>query len=644
MRVLCVTPPLTQLNTPYPATAFLTGFLKSRGINVVQDDLSIRLIHKLFCRDGLKQIDSILKENDTQARSISPHVRFFLDNLENYLKTIEPTVSFLQGIDPSLATRIAKRSFLPEGPCFQKLSENQLKGEYLEWAFGNLGITDQAKFFASLYIDDLAFVIQDGIDSNFNLSKYGEKLAASAATFDVLEERLRTALMTPTLIDDLLEKLTMECIEKHKPDLVCITLPFPGNVYGGLKIAQSIKSHFSSIKIACGGGYANTELRDLKDPRIFEYIDFICLDDGEKPLMCLIEYLENRRSKENLVRTYFCEVRGDNVQDEKKQVQFINDTKEKDFTSNQKAAPNYEGLPLDQYLSLVEMLNPMHRLWSDARWNKIMIAHGCYWKKCNFCDVSLDYISRYEPSQADIIIDQMIAIKDQTKQSGFHFVDEAAPPAGLRSLSTRLLERGLQFSWWGNIRFEKTFDSDLTRLMSKAGCIAVTGGLEVASDRLLKLMNKGVSIEQVARVTKAFQDAGILVHAYLMYGFPTQSVQETIDSLEIVRQLFHNGCLDSAYWHRFSATIHSPIGREPEKFGIKIINQNKSEFANNDLIFEDPTGCDHDKLGFGLRKAIYNFMHGVGLEEDVRFWFDFPVPKTTVPENRIEGCVGYKRS
>jgi hypothetical protein len=296
-----------------------------------------------------------------------------------------------------------------------------------------------------------------------------------------------------------------------------------------------------------------------------------------------------------------------------------------DIPQKDVGAPDYSGLPLDRYLSILEMLNPMHRIWSDGRWNKLTLAHGCYWKKCSFCDVTLDYIGRYDPSPADQLVDRMVEVARATGERGFHFVDEAAPPATLRKLSERIVERGEVFSWWGNIRFDPMFTPELARKMADAGCIAVSGGLEVASDRLLGLMNKGVTVEQVARVSHALTEAGILVHAYLMYGFPTQTVQETVDALERVRQLFEAGCIQSAYWHRFSATVHSPVGRNPEKFGIRItepkLGAGQKRFARNDISFVDPSGVDHDWLGDGLKRALYNFMHGIGLDQDVRAWF-----------------------
>ena len=632
MRVLLVTPPMTQLNTPYPATAYLTGFLRGQGVDVVQSDPAIELVLRLFSRPGLERVLRVLVNSGLTKASKS--VKNFKARPELYISTIESAIRFLQGRDPSLALRIASREFLPEGPRFKATQEfaagepESDSGDQLGWAFGSLGIQDRAKYLASLYIDDLADVIRDGIDSRFELSRYGEKLAASAASFDPLIAALDSP---PTLVDELLDEITSELLKEHRPDVLGMTAPFPGNVYGAFRMARRTRVDAPHVKIILGGGYPNTELRSLTDPRVFDYVDFITLDDGERPLLCLLEHLAGKRTREGLLRTFVLE---------NCVVVFKSDPREHDIPQKNVGTPSYVGLRLDQYLSIFEMLNPMHRIWSDGRWNKLTLAHGCYWKKCNFCDVSLDYIGRYDPSSADLIVDRIEALVKETGQSGFHFVDEAAPPAVLRGMAERLIARGVQITWWGNIRFEKTFDPELTALLARSGCVAVSGGLEVASDRLLKLMNKGVTVEQVARVTHAFTEAGVMVHAYLMYGFPTQTQQETVDALERVRQLFAAGCIQSAYWHRFSVTAHSPIGRDPAKFGIRILPEPLVSFARNDLAFEDPTGTDHDTLGVGLRKALYNYMHGLGMDSDVRLWFEVRVPAARVPQDLIERALG----
>ena len=630
MKVLSLIPPMTQLNTPYPSTAYLTGFLRSRQIDAVQEDLALALVLSFFTSQGISEIHSQALTLPEQDRSAS--VNYFLDYFEIYQDTIEPVIAFLQGRDSTLSHRINTRDFLPEGPRFFSLDayDDEDSADPLAWAFGALGSHDRARHLATLYLNDLSDVLRDAVDDRFEFVRYAESLASSQPTFNPLAEALAAP---PTLMDLRLQKLTIQAVEKHQPSLVILSVPFPGAMYAALRIAQTIKAKYPKIKIALGGGYVNTELRELTEPRLFDYVDFISLDSGERPLLNILEHLDGKRSVERLVHTFVRNAAG--------QVQYMN-WQEPDIPFEDVGVATWDGLPLNSYLSLLDMLNPMHRLWSDGRWNKLTVAHGCYWKKCSFCDVSLDYISRYETASASLLVDRIEQIVAETGQTGFHFVDEAAPPKALKALAEELLRRKVMISWWGNIRFEKTFTPDLAELLAKSGCIAMSGGLEVASDRLLNLMKKGVTVEQVARVTKGFSDAGILVHAYLMYGFPTQTVQETVDALEYVRQLFENGCIQSGFFHRFTCTVHSPVGKNPEEYGITLIPLPPVSFAKNDIAFNDPSGIDHDALGLGLKKAIYNFMHGVGLEQEVHTWFDecgMSIPKSKVPRNKIVKCL-----
>jgi hypothetical protein len=321
------------------------------------------------------------------------------------------------------------------------------------------------------------------------------------------------------------------------------------------------------------------------------------------------------------------------------EVRYIHDDQEPDFHHAETGCPDYSDLPLGKYLSLIEMGNPMHRLWSDGCWNKLTLAHGCYWHQCSFCDITLPYIKRYESAPAAVLVDRMEQVIAQTGHRGFHFVDEAAPPSVLKDVAKELLKRKIGISWWTNIRFEKAFTEDLCRLMAMSGCIAVTGGLETASDRLLKLMNKGVTVRQAAQVCDHFSKAGIMVHAYLMYGFPTQTQQETIDALEIVRQFFQEGLIQSAFWHLFTATVHSDVGKNPQKYSCTISDHPVGGFANNDLVHIDPRGCEHQVFAPGLNKAVYNFMHGIGTDMAIQDWFDFPVKASSVKRNYIKQAI-----
>lgn len=612
MRILLITPPLTQLNTPYPATAYLKGYYMAQGAEVRQVDLGIEVADRVLSREFLMSI-----------------------GLEEQARLIEPVKRFLRGQDDTLGPRIANRSLLPEGKRFEQLDEDNL-----EWSFGVSGTTDKAMHLATLFIEDIADYIREHVDPHFDLVRYAEYLSNDAPTFDPLYAELQ---QEPSVIDrmmlEILEKECKECKECEECktiDKVCITVPFPGCLYGALRCGQWLKAN-TNATVEIGGGFPNTEWRQLSDQRLYEFCDEVIID-GKLHLSALaggnpeiqksngfIDYAEGGR--------YIC--------------------------------PDFSDLPLEKYLSLTEMTNPMHRLWSQGRWNKMVMAHGCYWHRCAFCDTSLDYIGNYHAPKATTVVDHMERIMEQTHRTGFHFVDEALPPKLLKEVAEEILRRGLAVSFWGNIRFEKAYTAELCDLLAEAGMVAVSGGLEVASDRLLKLIDKGVTIAQTVEACRHLRDAGIMVHTYLMYGFPTETLQESVDALETVRRMFDEGIVQSAFWHRYAMTCHSPSGLNPEKYGARRVTLEPNPFCNNEVDWtptptppcregmkdgkQQPSppyreGCptggvgaafkqfdyDIEAVGAALRLATYNYMNGLGLDQPVRSWFPIRVPKPRV--------------
>ncbi|MBL0056342.1 MAG: radical SAM protein [Chitinophagaceae bacterium] len=611
--VLLLTPPFTQLNTPYPATAYLKGFFNTKGIPSYQSDLGIEVICAIFSKKGLEEVFARVNDLETDPSANAARIIALRDD---YIHTIDEVIRFLQGHDHTLAHLISKRGYLPEAERFAQLDD-------LKWAFGSMGTQDKAKHLATLYLEDLSDLIKECVDEHFGFSRYAERLGRSANSFDELYAALQKEF---TYTDHILINILQAKIETLQPRLVAISVPFPGNLYTALRCGQWIRRHYPTVKVVMGGGFANTELRSLSDERVFEFVDFITLDDGEAPLETLIQHLEGKKTVDELKRTFTLK---------EGRVVYINNPKGPEYKQGELGTPDYSDLLLDTYISAIEVINPMHSLWSDGRWNKLTMAHGCYWGKCTFCDISLDYIRSYEPLTAALLCDRMEEMIAQTGERGFHFVDEAAPPALMRALALEIIRRKLVVSWWANIRFEKSFTRDLCLLLKASGCIAVSGGLEVASDRLLKLIDKGITVAQVAKVNKHFTEAGIMVHAYLMYGFPTQTAQETIDSLEMVRQMFETGIMQSAFWHLFTMTAHSPVGLDPAKFGVTKLMEEIGRFANNDIRHADPGGADHESFSFGLKKSLLNYMHGACFDYPLQKWFDHKVPKTTVPPDHI---------
>ena len=522
--ILFLTPPFVQLNTPYPATPSLVGFLSSRGYRCTQRDLSIEVALEVLRTFGDEFADE--------------------------------------------AIEILQNPHLP----------------------------GEAKVETTAYIDDLALWIRDNVDPDFGFSRYAERLGVAVPDFGLILRRLRRR----NPIDRILEEKVEEILNEIQPRIVGVTCPFPGTLLGAFRIAQTIRRLDPTVQIVLGGGYVNTELRDADDSRIGRFFDAVMYDEGYGPWL---EYLEAFNSPNQTISPSI--------------PPFVK--------------PSYEGLDLSLYMDLPESENPMHRLWSTGRWLKIQMARGCYWHKCAFCDVTLDYIKCFQMPKAETVVAAMEALARETglKNPGFHFTDEAMPPALIERMCREILHRGFKCRWWGNVRFDTAFTPKLARLMARAGCIAVTGGLECAVDRLLKLMNKGITLASAQSALTAFRDAGIMVHAYLMYGFPTQTEKEALAALGHVRCFFREGLVQSAFFHRFALTVHSPIAKDPETYGIRVGTVTESPkgrrrprvFARNEIPFEEPGAPNWDSIGRGLRLALYNYMRGAGYSKPLAFWF-----------------------
>ena len=626
--ILFVLPPLTQLNTPYPSITHLTGYMRSRGFEAEQMDLGIELIDRLFTRRELERVFDVVED----GRKLNKTMRIIVSNRRFYERNIEAVMKFLSGRDLQLANRFADIRFWED--MYRLPDEDEL-----EWAFGVSGKIDRAKYLCSLFLRNVVDVVAL-VDEHFQLIRYAEKLCTYLATFEPIEKELEkmgtslshTEILSYTELSELTEKaslrlacgniiteMMLELLDKKmqevKPDWVGLSVPFPGNLLAGLRCAKYIKANYPQVKIVMGGGYVNTELRQMTDTGIFKYVDYITYDDGELPVRRLVEGGE-------LLRTAY-------LKDGK--VEYA----QMDVQENEKfgdlPAPTTVGLNMSKYIDFVDTTNPMHRLWSDGRWNKMMLAHGCYWAKCTFCDTCLDYIGRFEACDVKIIVDRMEAMIAETGNTGFHFVDEAAPPALLRKLAEEILARGLVVTYWTNVRFDKTYTAELCYLLAKSGCIAVSGGLEVASPRVLKLINKGVTIESATECMRNLSDNGIMVHTYLMYGFPTQTEKELYDSLGRVRDLFAEGLIQSAFWHRYAMTCHSPSGRNPESVGARHVADYRlqityyrfgvNSFANNEIPFEVDNEPDWSRFGEGLNVATYNYMRQTGFDVPLKKWF-----------------------
>ena len=658
--VLIVQPPLVQLNTAYPAGAYLKSFFSELQTQKPQWKLGeIRwvdgcnlLFHEIFCREGLRHIFSVTEkkalEQAAQWEKSGRHneafnVRRYLSQQDSWIQWIDTIVAILQGSQRELCHEFVASPAVPRG---QRM-ENFLT------SLEALPSVDDAVILASLALADLADFIGAFFDSSFELVRYGESLATSHKGFQAVEEGLDAPVLQDfygPIVQQLLQEYGR--LEENQRLLLCVSCPFPGTLAAALFTCKKFKEALGNkVFVALGGGYVNTELRQVREPALAGYLDALSYDRGYGSYWDFFSHLEEQEEAAPAggfpgeIKNYsiykmkfFGE---DTALDQGFSVKPEVVAVEDGFTAS--LAPDYSDIDFSQYPRLADSTNPMHRLWSDGAWLKAYLAHGCYWHQCAFCDTSLDYVCSYKKVAVKELYKKLAAQAHSSAVRGVHLVDEAAPPAALRDFALENLKASRPLVFWGNIRYEKVFTRDLADVLSHGGLRAVSGGIEIACGTGLDAVKKGTDLQSIVSACAAFKEAGILTHAYMIYGYWQETPQMLIDSMETLRQLFASGLLDSAFWHKFVLTRHSRVFQEwksglyPELKPLGLDESEESIFASNDLRFAGEEKSS--RYGDPLNQALAAWMHGEDLELPVGKWFPFAMPRPSVAPDLVEQAI-----
>lgn len=671
LNTLIIQPPLVQLNTPYPSGAYLLDFFNSlyeeknvKG-RVEWFDLSNSFFHKIFCKHGIAHIFNSTFEKALKLSSqyesqgddnTAFHLRRFISQKEFWINWIDEIIAIVCSSNSKISGREFAHEFIR--------SAHVPRGMRVENFLSNLNrdvSTDDAQILSSLALADLADYITMVYDQNFALIRYAEHLATSNAEFSETIEGLKAPSLNDFYKPLLLEKIASY---KNEPTLYCISVPFPGCFESALFSADLIRKECGDNAIIIfGGGYVNTELREISEKGIFDYCHILSYDKGYGSYILLFDEFKNAACGiEDEKQCFNLKQAFENIFDSRKFYNFsylkngsviIPLEKEneeykvlykKEHEYIRKITPDYSHIDFTKYPRLADDTNPMHRIWNDGAWLKAYIAHGCYWHRCAFCDTTLDYVKDYCLTDINLLYDSLCVQAEKTGVHGIHFVDEACPPVALQNFALKNMavksSNKIPLTYWGNIRFEKTFDRDLADLLSAGGLTAVSAGIEIATGNGLSAVNKGTDMENIVNACCAFKEAGILIHSYMIFGFWSQSVQDLIDSMETLRQLFEAGLLDSAFWHKFTLTLHSTVyeeykkGKYPE---LKILPQKKTQFAKNDLHFEGEEKSE--KFSAPLNAALELWMHGEKLSKPVESYFPFKMPKPSIAKDYIASLI-----
>lgn len=671
LNTLIIQPPLVQLNTPYPSGAYLLDFFNSlyeeknvKG-RVEWFDLSNSFFHKIFCKHGIAHIFNSTFEKALKLSSqyesqgddnTAFHLRRFISQKEFWINWIDEIIAIVCSSNSKISGREFAHEFIR--------SAHVPRGMRVENFLSNLNrdvSTDDAQILSSLALADLADYITMVYDQNFALIRYAEHLATSTAEFSETIEGLKAPSLNDFYKPLLLEKIASY---KNEPTLYCISVPFPGCFESALFSADLIRKECGDNAIIIfGGGYVNTELREISEKGIFDYCHILSYDKGYGSYIRLFdEFINAACGIEDEKQCFNLKEAFENIFDSRKFYNFsylkngsviIPLEKEneeykvlykKEHEYIRKITPDYSHIDFTKYPRLADDTNPMHRIWNDGAWLKAYIAHGCYWHRCAFCDTTLDYVKDYCLTDINSLYDSLCVQAEKTGVHGIHFVDEACPPVALQNFALKNMavksSNKIPLTYWGNIRFEKSFDRDLADLLSAGGLTAVSAGIEIATGNGLSAVNKGTDMENIVNACCAFKEAGILIHSYMIFGFWSQGVQDLIDSMETLRQLFEAGLLDSAFWHKFTLTLHSTVyeeykkGKYPE---LKILPQKKTQFAKNDLHFEGEEKSE--KFSAPLNAALELWMHGEKLSKPVESYFPFKMPKPSIAKDYIASLI-----
>ena len=589
---LFIQPPFTQLSSPYPAIWYLAEYASQHGYSYAVHDDSIACIESMFSAEGLATIFALAEKNLTGKKhpnkETERQVKHFFDNQDAYCAIIGSVIKFLQNKNHAFGTRLCLHNGIPEGYRTKPIVKNSSLTR------------DDAYAIATAMINDLADFIKYAVDHHFNLIQYGSKIQNSIHDFSIVASQLETSTLLPVFYKPILEshcKSVLATIDNKQSIVAGISIPFPGTLVPGLYACQILKRVLGSrVVTVLGGGYVSTELRSIQHTGIFTYADYLAFDAGFGALQSILDVVSTKHSTgaailpdtSRLVFLTTSEEPGTQVIST-----LTHEASSTSFDFLEREAiktihPQFRELEPSHYLSIADSQNPMHRLWNETLWLKYRLAYGCYWHRCAFCDTSLDYVKNYIPSDTKTLFSTIKEAAYTTGITGIHFTDEAMPPALVKRFATFNEHNQYQYTFWGNIRFDRSWTQELCTYCANRGLIAVSGGIEIATENGLLMTQKGFSLDELIHTLYNLRSSGILVHAYLMYGFPGQTHQSIADSAEIVRALFASGLINSAFWHRFVLTKHSTLYRKycnGDRPWLKprLFNTN---FADNDLDFE----------------------------------------------------------
>ncbi|MFZ7132597.1 MAG: radical SAM protein, partial [Eubacteriales bacterium] len=372
-------------------------------------------------------------------------------------------------------------------------------------------------------------------------------------------------------------------IIEQNPDVIGISMTVDGQLIPSLTLSRLIKSSYQKAHTVVGGCII-TLLSDIlnKYPELFNiYFDSAILNEGERPLLKLIETLSEKKSLKDVPNLVYHE-----------NGHIISNNVEPAEDINSLPTPCFDGLPFELYLN-PELVLP------------ILSSRGCYWGKCAFCSHMKSYQWHYKNRDAKKIADDIQELSHKYNVRNFAFSDESISPSSMNKITDEIINRNINIRCSSNVRLERQFTSELCGKIYKAGFKLLYFGLESGCNRVLNHMQKGTTKETAAEVCTNAYNAGIWNHVYCFLGFPTESMteaQETINFLLSNKNIIHSFNLDN-----FILSKGTDVLSKPEKYGVESIDTstaNDFNFAYNYTVSSGLTSQEALELSILSRNKI----------------------------------------
>jgi radical SAM superfamily enzyme YgiQ (UPF0313 family) len=523
-KVMLLFPPEWVPTAPYLALPSLTAVLREAGHTVIQRDINIEMYDHFFTTEFLVWIRA---RQTMQFRS--------LQMKEKRGELTEPEAGQLALLEQVMTIDVFDLAARAEDAKLVVRGERFYEADKLEVALNTF--REAMQFISAAYYP--ASLVFYPMESNL-----GYRPGVSKELLACLDDE------QVNVYRDICNQLVLPAVAKERPDVVGLSIGTQMQLIAGLTFCKMIKETFPDVHVVVGGNVV-TRLQEewLKHERFFgDVFDTAILYEGEHALLWLIEALNGQREIASVPNLMY---RTEAGMQQSKEI----------YTEKMAALPlpDFDGFPLDHYF-VPERIIPY------------LATRGCYWGRCTFCDHGQGYFDQYRGMTAQHVVDQVKALRDKYQCRHFLFSDESYPPALFKKVSQLLVDQNVGIKWTTLIRFEETLqDQAIWDLAAKAGCCTLYYGMESANERVLNLMDKHAKKSVIQNNLRLAAKAGIWNHVMAFYGFPGETRDEALETRQFV--IDNQPVIHSVELFYFVAYRHTPMVRNPEKFGITIHKQ-----------------------------------------------------------------------